>query len=125
MKANETSTSSSINILPTETPMSRLLIKPFDKRYSTQLIIDKNNVLERQTFTFLLRKRKRTAIFQHVITLSGDDFRGNFNNSEDSDSNSLTENNERDVRNNAEFLNNFEDYSHSVFNLPTVLELLK
>ncbi|CAG8776041.1 11570_t:CDS:2, partial [Funneliformis caledonium] len=89
MKVNETSTSSPINILPTETPMSRLLIKPFDERYSTQSIIDEDDVLEEpiddddvlegQTFTFLPR-----------------DFGDDFDNSEDSDSNSSTENDERD-----------------------------
>ena len=87
--------------------------------------IDDDDVLEGQTFTFLPRKRKRTAIFRHVITPSGGDFEGDFDNSKDSDSNSSTEDDERDVRNDAEFSNNFEDYSHPVFDLPTTSELPK
>ena len=89
-----------------------------------ELVNDDDALEEQQTFTFLPRKKKRTATFRHVITPSEGN-EGNFENSEDSDSNSSTENDEgEDGGNNAEFLNNFEDYHHPTFDpLPDTPEL--
>src|SRR3954452_16200241 len=119
-----------IAILPNETnetPMAQLLIEPLDsamedEENSAQTIIDNNDEFEESIFTFLSRKRKKADSLRRIIKPT----EGDFENSSDSDDN--TEDggySDEDTINNDEILNNFENYSHPIFDLPDISKLPK
>ena len=127
-----------IAILPNETnetPMSQLIIEPLDQlliepldsemedeENSAQTIIDKDDELEESIFTFLSRKRKKADSLRRIIEPT----EGDFENSSDSDDDTEDgEYSDEDTINNDEFLNNFENYFHPIFDLPVISKLPK
>lgn len=109
-------------ILPNETPMSQLLVEPFDTTVEIdETIIDNDNVLEESNFTFFSRKRKKAkaGTLRPVIVEPIEGYIENSgnsdNNTEDSEDSGNVDVNE-DVDD--EFSNIFEDYSHPMFDLP-------